>query len=272
MVTRLGLTSIARFIAQFPEYYPRLIEMIVNIGERLRIPEDRVQFFIHNQLSIIAIVNTLSVNQIMGFIANNTIAILSYYILTIFFTIFLLTDDRLFVMKLFQLFFVDKGKAEVVIRKIQRQLNVYILSKTFINLMSASSSATFLYFIRVDFPILSGFLIFTFGFIPEIGSVIAALFPIIFCFLKFGISWQLFATIAALLVINSTFGNYLEPKLMGYQFNLSPILVIFVLVLWGWIWGPIGMLLAVPITVILNIVFKELDKFKEVRTILNLRG
>jgi predicted PurR-regulated permease PerM len=138
--------------------------------------------------------------------------------------------------------------------------------------MGATTSATFIYFMRIDFPILSGFLFFTFSFVPEIGSVVAAMFPIIFCFLKFGFSWQLFVTIIALLVINSTFGNYLEPKLMGYQFNLSPILIIFVLILWGWIWGPIGMLLAVPITAMLNIVFKELDKFKEVRTILNLKG
>ena len=268
----LGITGLARFIHQFPEYYPRLIDLIVTLGVNLRIPEESIHLFIVDQLTLIAIINTLSVNQIMGFIANNTFTILTYYLLTIFFTIFLLTDDKNFVMKLFQLFFIDKAKSEVVIRKIQKQLNMYILTKTFINLMGASASATFIYFMRIDFPLLSAFLFFTFSFVPEIGSVVAAMFPIMFCFLKYGVSWQLFVTVGALLAINSTLGNYLEPKLMGNQFNISPILIIFVLVLWGWLWGPIGMLLAVPITVILNIVFIELDKFKEVRTILNLRG
>jgi len=272
MLAYLGFTGLARFIYLFPEYHPRLIELITTVGLKLRIPEESIQLFIVDQLTLIAIINTLSVNQIMGFIANNTFTVLTYYILTLFFTVFLLTDDRNFVMKLFQLFFVDKVKSEIVIRKIQNQLKVYILTKTFINLMGASLSATFIYFMRIDFPLLSAFLFFTFSFVPEIGSVVAALFPIMFCFLKYGVSWQLFVTVGALLTINSTLGNYIEPKLMGHRFNISPILIIFVLILWGWIWGPIGMLLAVPITVILNIIFIELDKFKGVRTIFNLRG
>ena len=271
LVVALGFTGLTRFISEFPSYQPRFVEMITNIGENLRIPDDQVEYFIESQLSLFNIISSFSINRIVAFIANNLIAIFGYYILILFFSVFFLTDDKHFILKLFQLFVPDKEKSELIMRKIEKQLNVYIISKTSINLLASSTSAFAVSMIGVDFPILSGFLIFTFGYIPEIGSVIAALFPILFCFLKFGLSWQLFATITSLLLINSTMGNYLEPKLMGHQFNISPILIIVVLILWGWVWGPIGMILAVPITVVMNVIIKEMDKFKGVRSILEVK-
>ena len=271
IIVSLGFTGLSRFISEFPAYQPMFIDLLANVGAKLRIPEENVQLFIESQLNIFGIINSFSINRIIIFIANNLVAIFGYYTLILFFSVFFLTDDKHFILKLIQLFFLDKDKSEIIIRKIENQLNVYILSKTFINLSASFLSALAIFFIGVDFPILSGFLIFSFGYIPEIGSVIAAMFPILFCFLKFGMSWQLFATIASLVVINSTFGNYLEPKLMGHQFNISPILIIVVLILWGWIWGPIGMIFAVPITVILNIIVKELDNFKGLRSILEIK-
>lgn len=266
----LAYTGISKFALQFPQYQEKLISYIITIAQSIRISQEKIDFFIASQLNLFSIINTLSVNKIMSFFMNNFISILSYYMLTIFFSIFFLSDDQHFIMKLFKIFFTDKTKSEQIIKQIEKQLNTYILSKMFINLLSSFSSAFVIFLLGIDFPILSGFLIFMFGFIPEIGSVIAASFPILFCFLKFGLSWQLFLTIGLLLIINSGFGNLLEPKLMGYQFNLSPILILIVLIFWGWVWGPIGMLLAVPITAILNIIFKELDKFKQIRTMMNI--
>ena len=264
--------GISKFIDQVPQYQPRLLGIVVEIVEKFGVSEDDVIGFINNQVNLDFLVNTLSLNRLMSFFANNVITILSYYVLTLLFCIFLFTDDRNFIFKLFQLFFTDKKKSEIIIQKIEKQLNTYILTKTFINFMSSSLSGFAIFIIGVDFPILSGLLIFTFGFIPNIGSVVAVSFPILICFLKFGLSWQLFTTIGVLTLINSFFGNYLEPKLMGYKFNLSPVFIIILVVLWGWIWGPIGMLLAVPITAVFDIIFKELGKFERTRSIINLKN
>ena len=263
--------GIARFVEQLPQYQPRLIGMVVEIANKFGATEADVVEFINNNVNLHFLVSTLSLNRIMSLLANNLIMILSYYVLTLLFCIFLFTDDKNFIFKLFELFFTDKERSEVIIHKIEKQLNTYILAKTFINLMSSSLSGLAIFLLGVDFPILSGLLIFTFGFIPNIGSVIAVSFPVLFCFLKFGLSWQLFSIVALLVFINSAFGNYLEPKLMGFKFNLSPVLIIALVVLWGWIWGPIGMLLAVPITAVFDIIFKEFDKFKKVRSIINLK-
>ena len=268
LLTKVGLS---KFVEQMPQYQPRLIEMVVEIVDKFGVSEDDVIEFINNQVNLNFLVNTLSINRIMTFLANNLITILSYYVLTILFCIFLFTDDKNFIFKLFQLFLTDKKKSEIIIQKIEKQLNTYILAKTFINFMSSSFSGLAIFIIGVDFPILSGLLIFTFGFIPNIGSVIAVSFPVLFCFLKFGLSLRLFTTIGVLMLINSFFGNYLEPKLMGYKFDLSPVFIIILVVLWGWIWGPIGMLLAVPITAVFDIIFKDLGKFERTRSIINLK-
>lgn len=257
----LGYVGISRFIQKLPEYQGSLISIIEDVGTFLRIPKIEIEYFVSRQLNLYTLISTLSIQKIMTFTMNNIFTILSYYLLTVFFTIFFLTDDKHFIFKVVQLFFSDKSRSEIIIKKIEKQLTVYVLSKMSINFLSSLSSGLCIYMLGLDFPILSGFFIFIFGFIPEIGSVVAASFPILFCFLKFGFSWQLLLTIGLLLVINSSFGNLLEPKLMGYQFNLSPILIIVVLIFWGWIWGPIGMFLAVPLTAIINIVVIELGKF-----------
>jgi predicted PurR-regulated permease PerM len=268
----LGFTGIARFIEVFPSYQPSLIEMMETIGEKLRIDADKVHFFIENQFSLPGIINSLSINQIVTFFMDNIVMILGYYILMIFFSIFFLGEDKNLVKKVFQVLVKDKEKSEVILQKIEKQMNIYILSKTFISLSSSITCALTLWALRVDFPVLSGLLIFMFGYIPNIGSIVACSFPILFCLLKFGVSWQLFATIGSLILICSAFGNLLEPKLMGYTFNLSPIMILVVLIVWGWVWGPVGMLLAVPITVIIAIILGELDRLKPLQKILELRA
>ncbi len=264
-VIGLGYTGISRFVQKIPDYQSSIIDIIYEVGHFLRVPSKEIDFFVAGQINIYTLINTISLQRFMTFVMNNLFTILSYYLLSVFFSIFFLTDDRHFVFKLAQLFFSNKEKSEVMIRKIEKQLNIYIVSKTFINLLSSITSGLTIFMLGLDFPILSGFFIFLFGFIPEIGSVVAASFPIFFCFLKFGFSWQLLMTIGLLLVINSGFGNLLEPKLMGFQFNLSPILIIIVLIFWGWVWGPIGMFLAVPLTAIINIILKETNKLNRLR-------
>jgi len=245
--------------------------MLISLAEKFNISADEVISFLDNQVVISFLLNTFSITKIMNFLANNLIMILTYYALMLLYCVFLFTDDKNFIYKIFQLFFFDKDKLDTIIQKIEKQLNTYVLVKTFINAMSASLSGFAIFLLRVDFPILSGLLIFAFGYIPNVGSVIAVSFPLLFCFLKFGFGWQLFTLLGLLILINSAFGNYLEPKLMGYKFNLSPIFIIILVVLWGFIWGPLGMLLAVPITAIFDIIFKELGMFNKLRSIINLK-
>jgi len=103
----------------------------------------------------------------------------------------------------------------------------------------------------LDFAILWGILAFALNFIPTVGSIIAAVPPMILALVLFG-PGHMFAVGAGFLVVNITLGNMLEPRIMGDQFGLSALVVFLSLVFWGWLWGPAGMLLSVPLTVTIH--------------------
>ncbi len=99
-------------------------------------------------------------------------------------------------------------------------------------------------------------LAFLFNYVPAIGSIIAAVPAVLMALVQLGIGeagW----TALGFLGINVLFGNFLEPRLMGYGVGISPLIVFTGLVLWGWIFGPVGMLLSVPLTMTLKMVLES---------------
>jgi predicted PurR-regulated permease PerM len=113
----------------------------------------------------------------------------------------------------------------------------------------------------VDFPLLWGMVAFMFNFVPNIGSIIAAVPAVLLALIQHG---ALTATGvgAGYLVINLVLGNAVEPKIMGEKLGLSTLVVFLSLLFWGWLWGPVGMLLSVPLTVIVKIVLEHSQQFR----------
>ena len=104
-----------------------------------------------------------------------------------------------------------------------------------------------------------GFLGFVLNYIPTIGSIVAAIPAVLLAAVQLGPGMA--ALIAGgYLVINITIGNALEPRIMGDQLGLSPMVVFLSLVFWGWLWGPAGMLLSVPLTVVLRSILIHRDE------------
>ena len=113
----------------------------------------------------------------------------------------------------------------------------------------------------VDYPVLWGLLAFFFNFVPNIGSVIAAVPAIVLAMIQTDLLTTLLTAIGYL-VINVIVGNFLEPKIMGKGLGLSTLVVFLSLVFWGWVLGPVGMLLSVPLTMIVKI---SLENFEQTR-------
>lgn len=120
----------------------------------------------------------------------------------------------------------------------------------------------------VDFPFLWALMAFLFNFIPNVGSVIAALPPIALALLEFGVGRAVVVTIVYL-VVNMGVSNVLEPRVMGERLGLSPLVVILSLLFWAWVWGPFGMILALPMTMVVKILF---ESSRELRPIALLLG
>jgi predicted PurR-regulated permease PerM len=102
------------------------------------------------------------------------------------------------------------------------------------------------------------------NFIPNIGSVIATLFPLLIGFLQYGFSLRVLLVFAGLVVTQFIVGNIVEPRTTGRSLNLSPMVILISLIFWGYIWGVVGMMLAVPLTSALKIFCENIPLLKPI--------
>lgn len=146
----------------------------------------------------------------------------------------------------------------------------YLAIKTLISLATGVLVMVWLTFLHVKYPIVWGLIAFLLNFVPSIGSFIAAIPPTLLALVQpgLGIGAALW-TAAGFLVINVVIGNIIEPRLMGQRFGLSTLVVFLSLIFWGWVLGPMGMLLSVPLTMTVKIV---LQSHEDTRTMAILLG
>jgi predicted PurR-regulated permease PerM len=108
----------------------------------------------------------------------------------------------------------------------------------------------------VDFPVLWGLLAFLLNYVPNIGSIIAAVPAVLLALVQLGVG-EATATAIGFLAINVAFGNFIEPRLMGYGVGISPLIIFVGLIFWGWVFGPVGMLLSVPLSMTLKLALEN---------------
>lgn len=131
-------------------------------------------------------------------------------------------------------------------------INRYMVLKTWISVATGVLTTAWLAVLGVDFPILLGFLAFLFNYVPNIGAFIAAVPAILLALIGLGPTPALLVA-GGLIAIHTVIGNILEPRYMGKGLGLSTLVVFLSLVFWGWVLGPVGMLLSVPLTMTIKI-------------------
>jgi predicted PurR-regulated permease PerM len=133
-----------------------------------------------------------------------------------------------------------------------RNINRYMGIKTLTSLATGVLVVVLLLFLGVDYPLLWGVLAFLLNFVPNIGSIIAAIPAVIQTLVQLGVGAALVVAVGYL-VINIVIGTFIEPRYMGKGLGLSTLVVFLSLVFWGWVLGPVGMLLSVPLTIVAKI-------------------
>jgi predicted PurR-regulated permease PerM len=157
----------------------------------------------------------------------------------------------------------ELGRFSGVVEELQH----YLAIKTRISLTSGVLSGLLCWLVGVDYPLLWGVLAFLLNYIPTLGSVIALTLPTVLALLM--LSWQHAAgLLAGYLVIEMIMGNVIEPRVMGKTLGLSALVVFLSLVFWGWIWGPIGMFLSVPLTMVVKILLEHSDDLRWIAVML----
>ena len=148
----------------------------------------------------------------------------------------------------------------------------YIRLKTYLSLLTGLVGYVFLLIMSVDAAFFWAFLMFALNYIPTIGSLIATLFPAFFSLVQYGEVKPFIIILIGLGLAEWFIGNVLEPKLMGKSLNLSPLVTILALVVWGQIWGITGMLLSTPITVVMLIIFSQFKSTWGIAILLSENG
>lgn len=128
----------------------------------------------------------------------------------------------------------------------------YLVLKTLISAATGVLIWVSAWALGVDFALLWGLLAFFLNFIPNVGSILAAVPAVLVALLQHGFATALALTVAYL-VVNMLLGNLIEPNLMGRRLGLSALVVVLALVFWGWVWGPVGMFLSVPLAMVMRI-------------------
>ena len=141
-------------------------------------------------------------------------------------------------------------------RTVTAEMQHYLAIKTVVSLMTGVLVGGWVAIVGLDFPVFWGLVAFVLNFVPNVGSIIAAVPAILLAWLDLGFDAALLAAIGYV-AINMVLGNMVEPTWLGRRLGLSPLIVMLSLVFWGWMWGAIGVLLAVPLTMSARIMLEK---------------
>jgi AI-2 transport protein TqsA len=160
------------------------------------------------------------------------------------------------------------GRVRSILEAINAQVRKYLVIKTAMSLLNGLMVWVVLALFGVDFAALFGLLAFLLNFIPNIGSMIATALRVGFAFFQFGTFWPPFWIMVVTVGLDNVLGNFLEPKVMGKGLGLSPLLVFFSLLFWGWLWGIPGMILSVPLTAVIKIACQNIPALRPVAVLM----
>lgn len=215
----------------------------------------------------------VEVSSLTGVLATTLGSFLVFFndaFLILLFLVFLLAGSDGFPRKLERALTPERAlRVGTVMRNIQREVRKYLVMKTLANLLNGILVTVLLAAFGVDFPLLWGFLTFVAHYIPNLGAVLSVGLPAVFFFLQFESPGRALLVTLLNLALQFVIGNVVEPRLMGSSLDLSPLLVLASLIFWGWLWGPWGMILAVPITSTLKIICANVEPLKPLAVLMS---
>ena len=248
--TILG-SSIAEFTAALPGYQARLdviVDGVFNFATK----------HLNGDESMESLADMVDPGWAMGLAAsilNSLKDVLTNTFLIIFTMIFMLLEVSSVGIKVEAAFGRSADSLDRP-REFLQNLGRYLGIKTIVSFATGICAGVLTWSLGLDFPLLWAMLAFLFNYVPTIGSIIAAVPAVLLALVQLG-PGAAGATAIGFGAINVAFGNIIEPRLMGYGVGISPLIVFVGLVFWGWVFGPVGMLLSVPLTMTLKLALES---------------
>ena len=209
----------------------------------------------------------LTADQIVDFFKENITSLLGSVLdtfkvsaIVLILLVFMLSEARIFSRR-FEAIVEAKGPNLQRMLSATRDIQKYLGIKTLISIATGGLAGLLCWAAEIDFPLLWGLLAFALNYIPAVGSIIAGVPPMLLALLTHDLRHAV-AVGCGYLVINGFLGNFMEPALLGRRFGLSTVVIVISVLFWGFLWGPVGMLLAVPLTMMVKV---GLDNSYELR-------
>jgi predicted PurR-regulated permease PerM len=243
-------SAIDTFTARLPTYQARLQDETVKLVpyfERFGLPVTRDQMLNH--------FNPAALMRLAGNALTNLGSLLTNLLLIIFIVIFLLLEATLLKDKLHKALPNAENSLDQA-GSFMRQVNTYLVIKTTISLFTGLLVGIWLWILGVDFAPLWGLIAALMNFIPNVGSILAAVPAVLLAVVQLGVPDAVLVA-AGYIAVNLLMGNVLEPRFMGNGLGLSPLVVFLSLMIWGWLFGPAGMFLSIPLTMIAKIALEQ---------------
>ena len=260
-----GLSSI---VIELPKYEDRFISIFNVIADNFNLSYDFEQSLFNNLWAIDKVRDELQ--KIIFYLSSGIFSGGKTFLMIFLLLIFLLIEINSLKTRIIN-HLGPKPQFDLIkiIRQIISDVSHYLSIKFFISLATGILVYLFSLFIGLNFPIIWGFTAFILNFIPTFGSIFSTLITTLFALLQFYPSYgKVIFVFIYMILINMTLGNVLEPRIEGKQLGLSPFFILVSLSLFGWLWGFIGMIIAVPLTVLMKIVCENIPDLKMIAIIL----
>lgn len=252
--------SIQSILSNFSQYQQRYFDLIDYISVTFDLPAD---YFENLEL-------TRSLLSMLGQVSSNLVGILGNMAMVMVFLLFLFLEKPMIRPKLIEA--IRHEETENVARifaDISKQVGRYLIVKFVVSALTAIVVYIGFRLIGVDFTFVWAVLTFLFNFIPTIGSISISGITALFAVVQFFPDFQpIVLTILAMVIPQLIIGNIIDPKLLGDSLNLSPVVILVAMLIWGYLWGVAGLFLAVPLTVGIKIVFEHFPNLRYIGIIM----
>ena len=260
----LGTQSVAELQTQLPGYQERLRTLysswVDGLSARFGIPLD--------QYLTLSLIDPGAAIGLFGQTAARVVGFLGNTFMVLLVMAFILAEATVFPFKFRAILGPQAGDGRRM-TKVIREVQEYLGIKTVVSLATGLIIGLLAWLLRLDFPVLLGLIGFVMNYIPTVGSILAAVPALVLSLLQFGSLGHFLAVSIAYGAINMVFGNIIEPNLMGRRLGLSTLVVILSLLFWAWLWGPVGALLAVPLTMVVKIMLENTEDLRWVAILLD---
>ncbi|WP_020158387.1 AI-2E family transporter [Methylobacter marinus] len=257
--------NVYQVVEAAPQYQENLVRQFRALLENFSIEHSQAltEYFANLELGGMLAMLVKSMANLIG-----NLGLISIYLLLLF------IEQPYFMKKIERALMGNQGHDDVlaVFQAIDADIRTYIGVKTFTSFLTAAISFVILSWTGLDFAELWAVLIFVLNFIPNIGSIVATILPSLLALVQFEPLTPFLVIFFGIGATQIVIGNILDPNLMGHRLNISPLVIVLSMLLWGYLWGVPGLFLGVPMMVILMIVLYHFEDTRWVAVLLSRDG